>query len=76
MQKAFGRLLIFLLVFSFSASAQKRNLTETDLFDFAWIGDAQVSPDGSTVVFVKVAVNSAKTNYDVDQLGGDKDGSI
>nr|MBA3350980.1 hypothetical protein [Blastocatellia bacterium] len=64
MKKAFIRLFVLLLLFSFSVSAQKRNITERDLFDFAWIGDPQVSPDGSTVVFVKVTVNSAKTNYD------------
>lgn len=64
MQKAFVRLFVVLFVFSFSVSAQKRNITERDLFDFAWVGDPQVSPDGSTVVFVKVTVNSAKTNYD------------
>src|SRR4030095_16319048 len=64
MQKAFIRLFVLVLFFSFAASAQKRNITEKDLFDFAWVGDPQVSPDGSTVVFVKVTVNSAKTNYD------------
>jgi len=64
MQKAFVRLFVILLVFSFSVSAQKRNITEKDLFDFAWVGDPQVSPDGSAVVFAKVTVNSAKTNYD------------
>ena len=64
MQKTFVRLFVVILVFSFSLHAQKRNITETDLFDFAWVGDPQVSPDGSTVVFVKVTVNSAKTNYD------------
>ena len=64
MKKAVIRLSILLLVFSISVSAQKRNITEKDLFDFTWVGDPQVSPDGSTVVFVKVAVNSAKTNYD------------
>ncbi len=47
-----------------SAAAQKRNMTEKDLFDFAWVGDPQISPDGSTVAFVKVTVNAAKTNYD------------
>ncbi|MEO8041246.1 MAG: S9 family peptidase [Acidobacteriota bacterium] len=64
MQKTFVRLLVVLLVFASLVSAQKRNITEIDLFDFAWIGDPQVSPDGSTVVFVKVTVNSAKVNYD------------
>lgn len=64
MHKVLVRLFVVLLVFSFAASAQKRNITEKDLFDFAWIGDPQVSPDGSTVVFVKVTVNSGRTNYD------------
>lgn len=64
MQKTFVRLFVLVLVFSFSVSAQKRNITEKDLFDFAWVGDPQVSPDGSTVAFVKVTVNPAKTNYD------------
>ena len=46
------------------AGAQKRSITEQDLFDFAWVGDPQVSPDGTKVAFVKVTVNAAKTNYD------------
>ncbi len=55
---------IILLVFAVAAEAQKRNITERDLFDVQWVGDPQVSPDGSTVAFVKVTVNAAKTNYD------------
>ena len=64
MQKVFVRLFILVLILSYSVSAQKRNITEQDLFDFAWIGDPQVSPDGSAVAFVKVTVNPAKTSYD------------
>jgi dipeptidyl aminopeptidase/acylaminoacyl peptidase len=64
MKKAFVRLFVLLLLFSFHVSAQKRSITERDLFDFAWVGDPQLSPDGSTAVYVKVTVNSAKTNYD------------
>jgi hypothetical protein len=30
--------------------AQKRNITEKDLFSFTWIGDTQISPDGSHAV--------------------------
>ena len=26
--------------------AQKRPITEKDLWDFVWIGDSQISPDG------------------------------
>ena len=64
MQKAITRLFIAVLLLSVAVSAQKRNITEKDMFDFAWIGDPQISPDGSKVAFVKVTVNGAKTNYD------------
>jgi len=45
------------------AFAQKRNITEKDLFDFIWIGDPQVSPDGERVAFVRVTVNEKKEGY-------------
>jgi dipeptidyl aminopeptidase/acylaminoacyl peptidase len=45
------------------AFAQKRNITEKDLWDFVWIGDPQVSPDGSRVAFVRVTVNEKKEGY-------------
>src|SRR5436189_4580342 len=44
--------------------AQKRNITEKDLFNFLWIADPQVAPDGSRVAFVRVSVNSRKDGYD------------
>src|SRR5260370_27324107 len=43
--------------------AQKRSITEKDLWDFVWIGDPQVSPDGSRVAFVRVTVNEKKEGY-------------
>jgi dipeptidyl aminopeptidase/acylaminoacyl peptidase len=43
--------------------AQKRNITEKDLFDFVWIGDPQISPDGSRIAFVRVTVNEKKEGY-------------
>ena len=55
--------LVCLLIASSSAFAQKRNITEKDLFDFVWIGDHQVSPDGSRVAFVRVTVNEKKEGY-------------
>src|SRR5512144_1391021 len=42
---------------------QKRNITEKDLFSFVWIGDPQVSPDGSRIAFVRVTVNDRKDGY-------------
>src|SRR6266513_949189 len=43
--------------------AQKRNITEKDLFDFAWIGDPQISPDGTHIAFVRITVNEKKEGY-------------
>lgn len=45
------------------AQAQKRSITEKDIFQFNWIGDPQISPDGSRVAFVKVTVDEKKTGY-------------
>jgi dipeptidyl aminopeptidase/acylaminoacyl peptidase len=46
------------------AQAQKRSITEKDIFQFNWIGDPQISPDGSRVAFVRVTVNEKKDGYD------------
>ena len=43
-----------------NAFAEKRTITEKDLWDFVWIGDPQVSPDGSRVAFVRVTVNEKR----------------
>ena len=47
-----------------SAAANKRPITETDLLQFQWIGDPQMSPDGSQIVFVRVTVNEDKDRYE------------
>lgn len=55
-----------LITFVFVVSpvhAQKRNITEKDLFSFNWIGDPQISPDGARVAFVRVTVNDKKDGY-------------
>ncbi|HJT82740.1 MAG TPA: S9 family peptidase [Chthoniobacterales bacterium] len=46
-----------------AVAAEKRAITERDLFDFVWIGDHQVSPDGSRVAFVRVTTNEKKDGY-------------
>ena len=56
-------LLIIVVSLAAPALAQKRNITEKDLFNFVWIGDPQVSPDGSRVAFVRVTVNEKKDGY-------------
>src|SRR5438128_320507 len=57
--------------------AQKRSITEKDLWDFVWIGDPQVSPDGSRVAFVRVTVNEKKEGYNtsiwsMSTIGGEE----
>src|SRR5262245_31978940 len=47
-----------------SSGAQKRLITESDLFKFAWIADPQISPDGSRAAFVRVWVNQKADRYD------------
>jgi dipeptidyl aminopeptidase/acylaminoacyl peptidase len=54
---------LFVFTAGTTASAQKRNITEKDLWDFVWVGDPQVSPDGSRVAFVRVTVNDKKEGY-------------
>src|SRR5262249_34210872 len=46
------------------AAPAKSNITEKDLFAFPWIGDPQISPDGSRVAYVRVTVNEKKDGYD------------
>ena len=60
------RLLICSLALAVSVGvlpAQKRPITEKDLWDFVWIGDMDISPDGSHVAFVRVTVNEKKEGY-------------
>ncbi|HYV24439.1 MAG TPA: hypothetical protein VE969_04315, partial [Pyrinomonadaceae bacterium] len=56
--------LISITILFTPAFAQKRNITEKDLFNFVWIADPQVAPDGSRVAFVRVTVNQRKDGYD------------
>lgn len=67
MRKAVARFVFIVSIvsiFGINVSAQKRNITEKDLFDFVWIGDPQISPDGSKVAFVRVSVSAKKDGYD------------
>jgi dipeptidyl aminopeptidase/acylaminoacyl peptidase len=63
MSSRFCFVVALLLTALTAPAADKRLITEKDLFDFVWIGDAQVSPDGSRVAFVRVTVNEKKEGY-------------
>ena len=45
------------------ACAQKRPITDRDLFAFQWIGDVQVAPDGHAAVFVQASVTPDHSGY-------------
>jgi dipeptidyl aminopeptidase/acylaminoacyl peptidase len=47
-----------------SVGAQKRCLTEKDLFDFIWIANPQLSPDGTHVAFTRANVDEKHTGYE------------
>ncbi|HEV3139914.1 MAG TPA: S9 family peptidase, partial [Vicinamibacterales bacterium] len=53
-----------LMVTAVPRAASKRFITENDLFKFTWIADPQISPDGSTVAFVRVTVNEKDNRYE------------
>src|SRR5712692_230057 len=52
------------LAAAISVLAQKRSITEKDIFQFNWIGDPQISADGARIAFVKVSVSDKKDGYD------------
>src|SRR5262249_3476800 len=47
-----------------SHGADKRTITETDLFRFVWVADPQISADGSRTVFTRVWVNQKADRYE------------
>ncbi len=47
-----------------SASSQKRSITDKDLFDFVWIANPQVSPDGTRVAFTRVNADEKHAGYE------------
>jgi len=44
--------------------SSKRPITEKDLFDFVWIANPQLAPDGSRVAFTRVVVDEKRTGYE------------
>ena len=56
-------------------AAQKRPITEKDLFKFVWVADPQISPDGSQVAFVRVSVDEKTDQYETSIWIARPDGS-
>jgi dipeptidyl aminopeptidase/acylaminoacyl peptidase len=63
MRRLLPFLLITLVCCACPVLAQRRSITEKDLFNFVWVSDPQISPDGSRVAFVRVVVNEKKDGY-------------
>jgi dipeptidyl aminopeptidase/acylaminoacyl peptidase len=58
---------LFLAVLSLTAPAcaiaEKRPITETDLYAFKWVADPRISPDGGQIVYTQVTVTGKHDNY-------------
>ena len=46
------------------AASLKRSITHKDLFDFIWIANPELSPDGARVAFTRVNVDGKRTGYE------------
>ena len=67
--------LTLLLIAAPDLGAQRRPITELDLFKFKWAADPQISPNGSQVAFVLVNVNEDKDRYETQIFVVPSDGS-
>jgi dipeptidyl aminopeptidase/acylaminoacyl peptidase len=59
-----------------SSSSSRRSITDKDIFDFVWVANPQISPDGAHVAFTRVNVDEKRTGYEtsiwmVSTSGGD-----
>ena len=45
-------------------AAERRPITETDIFSFQWLANPQISPDGSRIAYIHVNVNSKHDGYE------------
>jgi dipeptidyl aminopeptidase/acylaminoacyl peptidase len=64
MKKVYVLACAVLLTVAAPGAQGKRFITEKDLFRFTWIADPQISPDGTTVAFVRVTVNEKDNRYE------------
>jgi dipeptidyl aminopeptidase/acylaminoacyl peptidase len=73
-----GSVVVICLIASLSAQAPptRRSITDKDIFEFVWIANPQLSPDGTRVAFTRVTVDEKRTGYEtsiwaVGTSGGD-----
>ena len=64
-----------LVIVAVPRAQSRRFVTEKDLFKFTWIADPQISPDGSTVAFVRVTVNEKENRYETSLFAVPSTGS-
>jgi dipeptidyl aminopeptidase/acylaminoacyl peptidase len=64
--RRFALLTMICVAFAMPALAQKRGITEHDLFKFVWVADPQMSPDGTRIAFVRVTVDEKNDQYATD----------
>src|SRR5579862_8008351 len=71
MRMKFRVSVVFLVMAAFSylapqlpAQQTKRSITEKDIFDFVWVANPQLSPDGARVAFTRVTVDEKRTGYE------------
>src|ERR1700693_2073381 len=62
-------------LFSAAGFGQKRSITEKELFNFRWIGNPQISPDGKQVAFVRIVVDEKRDSYETTIWGVSVDGA-
>jgi len=75
-RRSFFALLAVLLSLAIAPQAQStRFITEQDLLKFTWIADPQLSPDGSSVAFVRVTVNEKENRYETSLFAVASSGS-
>src|SRR5262245_37828786 len=67
--------LILAAIVARPSAADKRPITEKDLFNFVWVADPQITPDGSLVAFVRVTVDEKKDQYETSIWVAKADGS-
>ncbi|MFZ3264814.1 MAG: S9 family peptidase [Terriglobales bacterium] len=47
-----------------TSTPTRRSITDKDIFDFIWVANPQLSPDGSRVAFTRVNVDEKRTGYE------------